>query len=59
MKEIINIVVTFFEAGFTAWAVAGFALDKIALGAVIGAGISAVWNVILKPLLIKKGYIKA
>ncbi len=56
MNIAINIIITFFQAGLAAWSVTGFSMDKAAIGAVIGAGISAIWNIIVKPLLIKKGY---
>ena len=59
MNILINIVITFFQAGLAAWSVTGFSMDKAAIGAVIGAGISAIWNIIVKPFLIKKGYIRA
>jgi len=58
MNVVVNIVVTFFQAGIAVWTVSGFALDKLTIGAVVGAGVSAVWNIVIKPFLIKKGYLK-
>lgn len=57
-KIILNAAVTFIQAGFATWATTGFATDKIALGAAIGAGLSLVWNTIGKPALKAKGWIK-
>lgn len=51
----INIAVTFVQAGSAVWFVSNFALDKATIGAIIGAGGSAVWNGIIKPLLKKWG----
>lgn len=48
---LLNIVVTFFQTSFAVWATTNFALDKLALTGAIGAGLSAVWNVVLKPAL--------
>lgn len=53
-----NIVVTFVQAGFVVWSTSGFKADKLTLGAVVGAGTSAVWNIVLKPVLKKYGYLK-
>lgn len=52
----INMVVTFFQAGLAVWATSGFKSDRIAIGAAVGAGISAVWNIVIKPLLKKWGW---
>lgn len=57
-KILTNIIVTFFQAGFAVWATSGFNMDKLAIGASVGAGISAVWNILIKPLLKSKGWIK-
>ena len=54
---IVNVVVTFVQAGFATWIAMGGAVDKLAIGAVTGAGASAVWNMVLKPLLKDKGYL--
>jgi hypothetical protein len=54
----INMIVTFFEAGLAVWATTGFTTDKLALGAAIGAGASAAWNIVIKPLLKKIGWMK-
>lgn len=58
MNVVVNIVVTFFQAALAVWATSGFALDKLTIGAVVGAGASAVWNLVIKPFLIKKGWLK-
>lgn len=58
MNVIINIVVTFIEAGFAVWATSGFAIDKLVIGAVVGAGASAVWNLVIKPFLVKRGFLE-
>ena len=55
---VVNIVVTFFQAGFAVWAAAGFKYDNLVIGAVVGAGASAVWNIVIKPLVVKAGYLK-
>jgi len=57
-KVLVNVVVTFFEAGFAVWAAAGFKADNLVIGAVVGAGASAVWNIVFKPLLQKAGFLK-
>lgn len=51
-------VVTFVQAGLAAWAVYGFQANKLAIGAFVGAGLSAVWNVILKPFAKSQGWMK-
>jgi hypothetical protein len=55
---IINVAVTFFEAAIAVWFASGMQSDKIAIGAAIGAGVSAVWNIVLKPFLKNYGWIK-
>ena len=57
-KIALNIVVTFFQAGFAVWAATGFALDKVVIGSAVGAGISAVWNLFIKPFLKTRGWIQ-
>src|SRR6185503_6048639 len=52
-----NMVVTFFQVAFATWTAAGFGLDKVVIASVVGSGTSAVWNVVLKPLLKKIGWI--
>ena len=47
----INVVVTFVEAALAAWAVNGNKTDKASLVGAAGAGVSVVWNVVVKPLL--------
>lgn len=46
-----NIVVTFVEGFLAAWAVTGNATDKAALGGAAAAGLSLVWNTVIKPWL--------
>jgi len=46
-----NIGITFVQGAFVAWSMTGYKLDKITLGAAIGAGFSAVWNILIKPYL--------
>ena len=58
MNVVVNIVVTFFQAALAVWASSGFKTDKVVIGAVIGAGASAVWNLIVKPFLKKQGWLK-
>lgn len=48
---LLNVMVTFFQTSFAVWATTNFALDKLALTGAIGAGLSAVWNVVVKPAL--------
>lgn len=53
-----NIIITFFQVTVSVWVGSGFATDQVALSAAVGAGLSAVWNVYLKPAGIKHGYLK-
>lgn len=55
---ITNMVVTFIQAFLSVWAASGFAFDKLVLGGAVGAGASAVWNLVIKPYLIQRGYMK-
>lgn len=55
----INIIVTFIQAAVATWAATGFATDKLALSGAVGAGLSAVWNVLVKPFLKGKGWLPA
>lgn len=48
---VINMVVTFFQAALPVWALAGNKIDNEVLIAVGAAGGSAVWNLVLKPLI--------
>jgi hypothetical protein len=57
-KVLTNISVTFIQAGFAAWAASGFSTDKVVLAGVLGAGASAAWNLVLKPILVKYGWLK-
>lgn len=54
----VNAAVTFVQAFVAAWALTGYQLDKAAVGGAIGAGLSLVWNTIIKPFAIKKGWLK-
>ena len=54
----LNVIVTFIQAGFAAWALTSFSFDKAVIGGAIGAGLSVVFNTIIKPFLIKNGYLK-
>lgn len=55
----LNVAVTFVQAFIPAWAIAGFSLDKVALSAAGSAGLSAAWNIVLKPLAKQHGFVKA
>lgn len=48
---IINVVVTAVQGFLAAWAVTGNATDKASLGAAVAAAASAVWNIVLKPIV--------
>lgn len=53
-REILtNVVVTFVEGFLAAWALSGNDLSKNALVGAGAAGLSAVWNIVLKPRLKK------
>lgn len=54
-----NVVVTFVQAAFATWLAAGLSTDKLAVAGAVGAGASAVWNVLLKPYLTSKGWLRA
>lgn len=58
-KVLVNILVTFTQAAVVAWYAAGGTADKLAIGAAIGAGLSAVWNLIIKPFIVSQGYLKS
>jgi D-alanyl-D-alanine carboxypeptidase len=55
---ITNVAVTFVQAFVATWALTGYKADKAALGGAVGAGLSVVWNTIVKPYLQAKGVIK-
>lgn len=55
---LVNAVVTFFQAFLATWAATGFNLDKVVIAGGVGAAASLVWNTILKPFAIKKGWLK-
>lgn len=44
-----NVVITFLQTAGATWATTNFSLDKLALSGAIGAGFSAVYNLVLKP----------
>lgn len=50
---LINVVVTFLEGFAAGWIVTGNQLDKTALIGAVAAGVSAVWNMVIKPTLKK------
>lgn len=51
---LINVFVTFLEGFGAAWVVSGNASSKTALVGAFAGGISAVWNVCVKPYLKQK-----
>lgn len=53
-----NVIVTFVQAAGAVWVTSGFATDKLALSGAVGAGLSAVWNLVGKPLLKKWKWLK-
>ena len=57
-KVATNIVITFVQAGVAVWLASGLSTDNVTIGAVTGAGLSAVWNIIIKPFLVQHGYLK-
>lgn len=46
---LMNVVVTFVQAFMAAWATTNFSLDKLTLAGAWGAGLSAVYNLVIKP----------
>lgn len=52
-----NILVTAVEGFLVAWAATGNKTDKATLGAAVGAGLSAAWNIVLKPALKTIGWL--
>lgn len=55
---VVNAVVTFVQAFVASWAITGYALDRITLIGLLGAALSLAWNTVLKPFVIKKGWLK-
>ena len=55
---IINALVTFVQAFGASWVITGYALDRLTLIGLVGSAASVVWNTILKPYLIKAGWLK-
>ncbi len=43
-KIAIKVVVTFLEAAVAAWVATGYKTDKVALAGIVGAGVSAAYN---------------
>lgn len=54
----VNAAVTFVQTFIATWAATGFAADKVVLAGAVGAAGSLVWNTILKPFAISKGWLK-
>lgn len=54
-----NVVITFLQGFLVAWALTNYSFDEGSLFGAGVAGLSAVWNLILKPWLIQHGYMKA
>lgn len=53
-----NVVVTFFQAALAVLAVSNWDFtNKTALAGAVGAGASAVWNLVLKPWAREKGWL--
>lgn len=51
-----NVVVTFFQAALAVLAVSNWNFsDKTVVAGAVGAGASAVWNLVIKPYLKEKG----
>lgn len=50
---LIRLGITFTQGFFAVWAAAGFSVDKVALGGAVAAGLSLVYNLVLKPMLEK------
>lgn len=57
-KILVNVAITFVQAAFAAWVGTGASVDKLALSAAAGAGASAVWNLVVKPNLVREGWLK-
>lgn len=53
-----NVVVTFFQGALAVWAVSDFSTEAGAIGGAVAGGASVVWNTVIKPLLVKKGWLK-
>lgn len=54
----INVTVTFVEGFLAAWLITNHSTEKQALIGASAAGLSAVWNLVIKPLLKKQGVIR-
>lgn len=52
-----NIVVTFVQGGVAGWIALGGKLDKAGITAFLTAGLSAAWNLALKPKLKEWGWL--
>jgi hypothetical protein len=58
-KVIVNVVVTFVQgaSGVIAASLVSGGLNKLTIGAATAAGLSAVWNTLLKPYLVQQGWL--
>lgn len=54
----LNILVTFIEGFLAAWLITNHSTEKQALIGAGAAGLSAVWNLAIKPLLKQQGALK-
>lgn len=52
---VMNVLVTAVQGALAQWAISGNKLDKVAVTGAIAAGLSAAWNLVIKPLLKSKG----
>lgn len=52
---LINVAVTFIEGTLAAWALVGHQTTKEALVGAAAAGVSLVWNTVIKPFLKNNG----
>lgn len=48
---LIRLAVTFVQGFFAVWAAAGFKADKVVLGGAVAAGLSLVYNMVIKPAI--------
>lgn len=55
---LIRLVLTFVQGFSAVWAAAGFKTDKVVLGGAVAAGISLVYNLVIKPQLDKLSGVK-
>ncbi|SIC58472.1 hypothetical protein [Mycobacteroides abscessus] len=59
-KVIVNIVVTFIQGASAVVMAAAMSgtVNKLTVGAATAAGLSAVWNLRIKPYLVKEGWLR-